>query len=511
MKLKGKSKTKSEKNPEEQNNDKVYQEDLSHQKEPVSFENLKAEFQKCPDIQFSNFTFYDKPVTLIYCAGLVNNDLLYHTLPLLLDKFFYRYHGNVTAKTILEGINVPSITTIENKDTAIKDIFTGKLILDFKIEDTLFMVDISERPQRTPEDTKAESTILGPRDDFIEDINVNVSLIRKRLKTTTLVFEEFFVGKRTDTKLLLLYMDDIVNKDTLKQIKDKLSSISTDSLISGTQLEELINEKAYALFPRHKYTGKPDFAVDSLLSGRFVILIDGVATAFITPINFHLLFKSSEDREISYIYSSLERFLRVSGLLVSTLLPSAWIALTNFHQEQLPLSLLATVVETRRGVPFPAPLEAFGMLLLFDLFREAGVRLPMAIGQILSVVGGLIIGDAAIRSGLTSPSMLVIIALSTVATFTLVDQSLVGTISVIRFFSIIMGSTLGFFGVLLSFYLLLCYLGTIQVFGIHYLGGMNEFNKGTFLKTFFRLPAPEMRSRPYELKLNDETRKDEEK
>lgn len=476
--------------------------------EPLSAKMLKKVFEKNSDVQQSLFKFNGHQVELIYCAGLVNTDLLFNTLPRLIEKYLTNLDEKPSEESILENLNLPSLETIDNKVDAISDVFAGKILIDFGLNGTLITADISKRPQRTPEDTKAESTILGPRDDFIEDINVNISLIRKRLRTTSLVFDEFTVGERSQTKVLLLYMDDIINQDTLTQITNKLNGISVDCLTSGTQLEELINDNPYAIFPRHKYTGKPDFAVQNLVSGRFVILIDGVATAYITPINFHLLFKSSEDREITYIFASLERFLRVSGLVVSTLLPGVWIALTTFHQDQLPLTLLATIVETRRGVPFPAPLEAFGMLLLFDLFREAGVRLPMAIGQILSVVGGLIIGDAAIRSGLTSPSMLVIIALSTVSTFTLIDQSLIGTISVIRFVSIIMSSIMGFFGVLVSFYFLLSYLGTIQVFGVAYLDGLNEFNKGTFLKTFFRLPGSEMRSRPEDLNLKDVTRKD---
>lgn len=476
--------------------------------EPISAELLKEVFTKNSDVQQAFFKFNGNQVKFIYCAGLVNTDLLFNTVPRLIEKFFNQFESVPTQEEILENLNLPSLGTIHNKEEAIADVFAGMLLIDFGIPGTMITADISKRPQRTPEDTKAESTILGPRDDFIEDLNVNISLIRKRLRTTSLVFDEFTIGKRSQTKVLLLYMDDIVNKDTLAQITNKLKSVSVDTLTSGTQLEELINDNPYGIFPRHKYTGKPDFAVQNLTSGRFVILMDGVATAYITPINFHLLFKSSEDREVTYIFSSLERFLRVSGLIVSTMLPGIWIALTTFHQDQLPLTLLATIVETRRGVPFPAPLEAFGMLLLFDLFREAGVRLPMAIGQILSVVGGLIIGDAAIRSGLTSPSMLVIIALSTVATFTLIDQSLIGTISVIRFISILLASILGFFGVLISFYLLLSYLGTIRVFGVAYLDGLNEFNKGTFLKTFFKLPSNEMRSRPEDLNLNDVTRKE---
>lgn len=469
---------------------------------------LKDEFAKCSDVQFSQLMFNNHQVTFIYCSGLVNMDLLYNSVPEKLEKLLGNYEGVLEIGTVLESLNLPTLSFIDNIEDATSDVFSGKLLMDLGVSNTFFTVEISERPQRQPEDTKAESTVLGPRDDFIEDINVNFSLIRKRLKTTSLVFDEFLLGKRTKTKILLVYMDDIVNRDTLRQIRDKLSSISVDSVLSGTQLEELMADRPYSFFPKHKYTGKPDFAVQTILSGRFVILIDGVATAYITPVNFHLLFKSFEDRELNYLYSSFGRVLRISGLLASTLLPGAWIAFTTYHQEQLPLTLLATVVESRRGIPFPTALEAFAMLILFDLFREAGIRLPMAIGQILSVVGGLIIGDAAIRSGLTSPSMLVVIALSTVSTFTLVDQSLIGTLSIMRLFSVFMSSLFGFVGLLLSFYLFLSYLGTLQVFGVPYLDGVNKFDLGYLLKTFFRLPDPAMKSRPGDLDLNDETRRD---
>lgn len=477
--------------------------------EPIDMAALKAEFDKCKDVQFSQLSFNHHRVTFIYCSGLVNMDLLYNTIPAKLEAFLGDIERKLEKEAIFEGLNLPTLSSIDNMEDVISDVFSGKLIMDLGIPNTFFTVEISERPQRQPEDTKAEATILGPRDDFIEDINLNFSLIRKRLRTTSLVCEDFFVGKRTKTKLLLVYLDDVVNRDTLGKIRDKLSAISSDSVMSGTQLEELMGDRPFSIFPKHKYTGKPDFAVQTILNGRFVILIDGVATAYITPVNFHLLFKSTEDRELNYLYSSLARVLRVSGLLASTLLPGAWIAFTTYHQEQLPLTLLATVVESRRGIPFPTALEALGMLLLFDLFREAGVRLPMAIGQILSVVGGLIIGDAAIRSGLTSPSMLVVIALSTVSTFTLVDQSLIGTLSIMRLFSVFMSSLFGFVGLLLSFYLFLSYLGTIQVFGVPYLDGINKFNLGYLLKTFFRLPDPAIKSRPGDLNVNDETRRDE--
>ena len=334
-----------------------------------------------------------------------------------------------------------------------------------------------------------------------------MALIRKRLRTNTLMSETFELGKRTKTKVAILYIEDIANKEIFQQIKGKLLDTETDGVFSGTQLEELLNDNAYSLFPRHAYTGRPDFAVETLLNGRFVLLIDGVAYAYITPINLFYLLKSAEDKETTFIYTSFERMMRIAGLFIAAFLPGLWVALTAFHQNQLPLTFLATVVESRRGVPLPTSLEAILMLLIFEIFREAGMRLPMAIGQTLSVIGGLIIGDAAIRAGLTSPAMLVVVAGSTIATFTLINQSLIGTVSLIRFFVIILVSFFGFFGFFVSIFFVGIYMAKIRTFGIPYLDFAENMYLGNFLKSTSRLPEQKRASTLNNPAPNDSTRK----
>ena len=200
---------------------------------------------------------------------------------------------------------------------------------------------------------------------------------------------------------------------------------------SGDLLMERVNKNS-KLFPKFDYTGRPDYAVQALARGRFIIFVDGVAYAVVTPVNLFLLLKSAEDNEYPIIFSSLERLLRIFGILIGLLLPAFWLALTTYHQNQLPLQLLATVVQAKSGLPLPSSLEMLLMLLMFELFREAGLRLPSVIGGTISVVGGLIIGDAAIRAGVTSPEMIVVIAISTIASFTLVNQSLVTSVSILR-------------------------------------------------------------------------------
>ncbi|MFJ7724743.1 spore germination protein [Neobacillus sp. NPDC097160] len=471
-------------------------------------QTLRELFKKNEDVIFEPFKFNQHKVMMIYCKGLIRNDMLYQTVPDRLEAFFSPLHAEPSKEKILDLLHLPSLKLLENEDEAVSEIFSGKMLLDFNIPGSIFLVDISERPQRNPEETKTEVSLLGPRDNFIEDISINIALIRKRLRTTSLASKSLEIGRRTRTKVSVLYIDDITDKEILQNIMEKLSAIEIDGLFSGTQLEELIDKNPFGLFPRHAYTGRPDFSVQSLLSGRVIILIDGIAYAYITPVNLFFLLKSSEDKEQNYAFSSFERLMRVVGILIATFLPGFWVALSAFHQNQLPLTLLATIVESRRGVPLPTSLEALLMLVIFELFREAGLRLPTAVGQTLSVIGGLIIGDAAIRAGLTNPAMLVVISGSTIATFTLVNQWLIGTVSIIRFFVIFCVSIFGFFGFFISIFIIIIYIAKIRIFGVPYLGLATRIDMMNILKSVFRLPDSKKVSRANSLNPNDPTRKE---
>lgn len=235
-------------------------------------------------------------------------------------------------------------------------------------------------------------------------------------------------------------------------------------------------------------------------------MVDGSSFAVITPINFFHLIKTAEDFEYPIAFTTFERMLRIIGIAIGVALPGFWIALTLFHQAQLPLQLLATVVIMNRGLPFPAVLEMLLLLTMFELLREAGMRLPTKIGGTISVVGGIIIGDAAIRSGITSPAMVVIIALSTIASFTIVNQSLVTIISVARVFFILVTSFLGLFGFFMCVYLTIFYLATIRVYGTPYFDITADLSFTKIRKSLFRLKIDKYGERPNDLDPQDSAR-----
>ncbi|MBO0993537.1 spore germination protein [Bacillus sp. SD088] len=476
----------------------------------TNIKQLKQLFEKSSDVHFQKYTFNTYSVYFITCDAMINKQMLHDVIVERVKLYLLNIDEKSIKESIENQLHLPNLQKLEKQDDITTHAYTGHVILHFEDVNLIYSSDIADKPNRNPEETKTEVPVKGPRDNFIEDISVNIALVRKRLPTNSLFVEKFEIGKRTKTAVAILYFDDIVNKDIINGIKNKIEKIDSniDVLFNGDILMEFIDKNS-KLFPRYDYTGRPDFAVETLIRGRVFILVDGVAYGIITPVNLFLLFKTSEDNEYPVVFSSFERLLRVFGILVGTLLPAFWLALTTFHQNQLPLQLLATVVQSSTGLPFPAAFEMLIMLIMFELFREAGLRLPDAIGGTLSVVGGLIIGDAAIRAGITSPAMVVIIAVSVISTFTLVNQSFVSAVSMVRIFSIMVTALLGLFGFFVSLYVVLLYLANIRIFGVPYLSVTDHLKWSTIKQTFLRQSQKNYKYRPGELKTTDDTRLNE--
>lgn len=466
---------------------------------------LRRIFQKSADVQFQEYTFKQRKVMFITCDAMIDRHLLNDVIIERVQLFFDALK-KISFEEAVEGyLHIPEIKKIEGKSDIVSSVYSGKVLLYFEEYDVLYSSNIANIPNRTPEESNIEVPVKGARDNFIEDLSINIALIRKRLPTDSLCVEKIELGKRTKTTVALLYFDDIANKSILNEIKERMNQVDVDIIFSGDLLMEQI-ENGSNTFPKHDYTGRPDYAVQSLARGRFLILVDGVTYGIITPVNLFLLLKTAEDNEYPTIFSSFARLLRLSSLLIGIILPATWLALTTFHQNQLPMLLLATVVQSRIGLPLPSVIEMLLMLLLFELFREAGLRLPSAIGGTISVVGGLIIGDATIRAGITSPAMIVIIAVSTIATYTLVNSSLVMAASITRFFSVILTAFFGFFGLFISLFFIVLYLANMRTFGVPYLNVVADLSWSTVKKTFLKLPQKDYVERPHELSPKDKIR-----
>ena len=471
----------------------------------IDAKTLKQLFQKSADVQFQIYTFNQRKVMFITCEAMIDQHLLNDVIIERVQLFFNALEELSFEDAVTSHLHIPSLKKMEAESEIISSVYAGNVLLYFEDYHVIYSSNISKKPNRNPEETKTEVTVKGPRDNFIEDLSTNIALIRKRLPTNSLCVEKFEVGKRTKTTVAILYFDDIADQEILTGLKEKINKIDVDIISSGNILMEHMDKRS-DLFPRYDYTGRPDYAIQHLTRGRFVILIDGVAYGMIIPVNLFLLFKASEDNENSIVFTSLERLLRLSSLLIGTALPAFWLALTTYHQNQLPLQLLATVVQSSMGLPLPTALEMLLMVFMFDLFREFGLRLPAAVGGTISVVGGLIIGDAAIRAGITSPAMIVIIATSVIATYTLVNQTLVTAVSILRYCFIILTSFFGLFGFLLSFYFVVLYLANMRTFGLPYLPVTADLSWSTIVRTIFRPSEKYYKERPHNLNPKDKTR-----
>lgn len=470
--------------------------------------SLKEQFKHCEDVHFQTYSFQASNVTLITCDAMIDKYALNEIIVPRLQSICSDADTPLDETMLLQNLYLPDLQKINDLNDAVSNVFGGFVLIYVEKLQLLLSSNIEKKPNRSPEETKLEVQIKGPRDNFIEDLAINIALIRKRLPTDSLAVEKLSIGERSKTKLAILYFHDIANLSILKELKQDLESVSTDVLLSSESLMERFNKRSYFL-PLNDTTGRPDFAVMALSSGRFVILVDGISYAVITPADLFMLLKSGEDLDYPSVTSSIERVLRIFGILIALLLPAFWLALTTFHQEQLPFPLLATIVQANTGLPLPSALEMLGMLFMFELFREAGLRLPSTLSGTISVVGGLIIGDAAIRSGITSPAMIVVIAISTIATFTLVNQSLVTAVSVARVMFIIATSIFGLFGLFLSMYLTVLYLANVRVYGVPYINFTADLSWSNLKVSLFRPPKEDYKKRTAMKTLQDKTKEEE--
>jgi hypothetical protein len=443
----------------------------------VSEQTLRDHYSNCKDVAILTSTIQPAKtasgtltLVFVYCEELCDTQLMKQVIFPMFREMCRKYPCQS-----VEEIEANKLMPMEllGKEVLVDDLdyllFNGDLLVYFQEADVLYSLTLANPPNRDPEEPNTEVSIRGPKDGFIEEISKNVALIRKRIKSHKLCYEQFIVGTRSQTKVGLMYIEDIANREMIHEVKKRILQLNIDSLTSTNQLEELLGDKRFSLFPLFAYTGRPDFAVNSLLNGRFIILLDGAPTVIIGPGNLLFLLNTSEDNATNPIFVIFQRILRFMGISLAIYLPGFWTALLSFHPGEIPFTLLGTVVLSRQGVPLPVPLEMFIMVGLFEIVKEAGMRLPLAVGQTLSIVGGLIIGQAAISAGLFTPGSLVVAAIAVVASFTLVNQNLSGTVALLRFIVLIASSVLGLFGFIASLFFFLTYVANLKIFGIPYL------------------------------------------
>ncbi|QTL99242.1 spore germination protein [Iocasia frigidifontis] len=394
-------------------------------------------------------------------------------------------------------------------DTLYENILAGNTVFLIDCYDKFFTVLTKNDEARSVTEPTSQTVIRGPKDGFTEKINKNIQLIRERIRNKNLKIENLSIGSITKTRVSIMYINKIARDEIVQEIRNRLDQIEIDGILESGYIEELIKDNRYTIFPTFINSEKPDSIVGALLEGKVAILINGTPFVLTAPALMIDFLHSSEDFYHNYIVSSMLRFFRFIAFFLTLLVPSLYIAITSFHQEIIPTSLLISIAAQREGVPFPALVEALLMELTFEIIREAGIRMPRAIGPAISIVGALVLGEAAVNAGIISSVMVIVVSITAISSFAIPYYEMANAARVIRFILMFLAGLLGLYGIFMGLIVLVLHLCNIKSITVPYLTPIAPKIKGGYKDTILRFPVWAMKYRPKGISGTDTARVDE--
>ncbi|MBD2872935.1 spore germination protein [Paenibacillus arenilitoris] len=399
----------------------------------------------------------------------------------------------ITPEEVIEffsknGISAQSAKMVENLEDAVDAIVSGNIVIFFDEWDRALNYSANLIETRQVNEPLAESVVHGPRESTVENLNKNIGMIRLRLKTPRFKIERIAAGIEAKTEIAFGYLDRAVNPETLAEFKKRISTIHQAEVLETSYIEDWIEDSNFSPFPQYRYTERPDVAAAALLDGKIIVMVQGTGSVMLCPGLFVEMMQSAEDYYQRTMIASLIRITRIFAFFIALTLPSIYIALSTFHPELIPTVLLLAILDSREGIPFPAFVEALIMEFFFEMLREAGVRLPKPIGSAVSIVGTLVIGEAAITAGIASPIMVVVVALTGIASFSIPQYNMASALRLLRFPLMIMAASLGGFGLMVGCIWILLHLACLRSLGQPYLGSLAPVNMKYLRDVFVRAP-----------------------
>ena len=461
-------------------------------------ERLGHILQDCSDIVFRRFRIRDgRDALLVYTEGIVDSaeahvhmlmPLLFLADPLLAET------GADTAAS--QGVSLSQMRRIGSVEEAVEAVLSSNalLLVDGYSEGAAFNVKGGTR--RGVQEPNSEVVIRGPREGFTENLRVNTALLRFKIKSPDLKMVRFVKGTYTRTDIVLAYIDGIADRKIVQEAKRRIEAIEINSVLESGYIEELIEDHPNSPFPQLQYTERPDTVAGQLLEGRFAILVDGTPFVMIGPITVWQLLQASEDYYERFYISNLIRWLRFGFALIALYLPGLYVAVVTFHPDMLPTTLLLSVAAAREAIPFPALVEMLIMEVSFEALREAGIRLPKTVGQAVSILGALVVGQAAVEAGIVSAPVVIIVSLTGIASFTIPRFSLAITIRILRFVMIFAAAAFGLYGLVIGTIMLVAHMCNLNSFGVPYLTGVAPFRGRDQQDIFIRTPWSRMNYMP---------------
>lgn len=442
---------------------------------------------------------------IIYINGLASKDIIDRDV---LHPLMLHVKENLKDKpNIMEYISKKYITMSNTKiekdiNNVLSSLKRGQTALLLENSDEAIIIDTSSGDYRSISEPTNESSIRGSREGFIEKLETNTSIIKRRIRDENLVIENMVLGRRTQRDLAIIYIDNIVDKNVLQELKYKLSSIDVDSVSLIGYIQQYIENDAYSIFPQSRTTERPDIVEGNLMEGRIAVMLEGTPMVLLTPSIFIEFFQAIEDYTQRTIVSSFTRILRALSVIIVITFPSIYLTLIKFNAELIPIKFVNTIIQSRSNIPLTPFMEILSMEIIVEFLREGGLRLPPKVNQTLSIVGGIIIGEAAIKAGIVSSATLLVIGISIIAAFLTPNYDMSLAVRFIRFPMLILSNYLGLLGLTAGFFFLLVHICSLESLGVPYFSFHNEEYKDIFIRS----PLWTMNKRPDSIPNNNPIR-----
>nr|WP_091838172.1 spore germination protein [Marininema halotolerans] len=466
-----------------------HEEHIIHNELAKNLDQLKQLFYYAPDFQFKEITTKsgDKAL-LVYLEHIVDKVAINEHI---LKPLMYAVES-------IDEMHIPIFKT-ENAlqiEEVEKSLYAGKSVLFVEGKTFATIFDTQGWPQRAIKEPQTESTLKGAHQGFVETAGQNIAIVRRYLPHRELTVKSYEVGLRGKTKVFMLFLKDVVNPEIVAEMEDRIQQVKTDAIINAGQLVEYIEDHPNSLFPQLLQTERPDALVANLLQGRFAIIVDLSPYAIVGPMTLTSFFQSVDDYSTRWVIASFARLLRFFAFFITITLPSFYIAAITFHYEILPLDLLISIGVSREKVPFPPIIEAIVMEISLEMIREAGVRLPAPIGQTIGVVGGIVIGQAAVQAGVVSNIMVIVVAITAISSFIIPNLDVSLGARLIRFPMMLIATIYGLVGIAVGLMIVFANIINMESLGEPYGSPFSPIKFIDWKDTWVRFPLWKMDQRP---------------
>ena len=436
----------------------------------VDGRELAAQFENAADFETRKVLCGGQLLTVLFLDGLTSGgDIAEQVVRPLAQMTDESREEVLFTRALQGGVWCASVKEPESTQQAAELLVNGFCVILFPKSGKALGCEVKTGEKRSPSPPETENTVKGAKDAFTETLRTNTSLVRRHLRTPGLRLTETVVGKRTLTKVTVCWIDRLTDPELPRRMQERLSSIDIDGALSPAAIEEYVTGSRRTAFPLLEYTERTDHFCQGLLDGQVGLLADGLPLGYLAPVGLGRLMRSPEDRATDFFSASMLRLLRYAALGVSLLLPALYAAMAMFHQQMLPTKLLLSIIESKQNVPFSTLLEVLGLLCAFELLQQAGLHLPQAVGTAVSIIGGLVVGTAAVDAKLVSPAALIVTASSGICGFTLPNRELSDAVRLWRFVLTVLAGLWGLFGVTVGLLLLLTELAGLESLGRSYL------------------------------------------